>query len=347
MNYQAELTRIRRHLHQYPEIGFDTVKTLDYIRLESGCEPLQLTRNSAIIQLGTGDIKLAFRYEMDALPIEEKNQCEYKSVNHFMHACGHDGHMAIGLVLIKLLKKQVFDGSVLFIFQNGEESGAGAKLLLEKMNFEIPRMFALHLLPNLAKHHIASRVGAIMANSCEFRIETFGISAHAGLKALGKDALSELVDIYKQIYTFKSELPFVLHIGKMNGGKVMNQVADYACMEGTLRCYDENLFSELLMHIQKEGKTTLGTPYHSVVNDSVLFEEFRQLIPIDSIEPLFLSDDFGYFSHVYPGLYFFLGIGETSSLHSAIFDFDEEVLLTGLKVCVSLVNKYGIQCEMK
>lgn len=347
MNYLSELRRIRRHLHRYPEIGMDTKQTLLFIQTESGCKTMELTTNSAIIKLGEGNIKLAFRFEMDALPIQEKNECEYKSTNHYMHACGHDGHMAIGLVLIKLLKQQHFDGAVLFVFQNAEESGAGAKQLLAKMNYEIPCMFALHLLPNLAKHHIATNTGAIMANSCEFKIETFGVSAHAGMKEQGIDALMELVDIYQNLYTFKSELPFVLHVGKMSGGKVMNQVADYAYLEGTMRCYDEVLFKQLLMHIQKKGKTTLGIPYRSVVNDEQLVKTFKQLTQVDKIEPLYLSDDFGYFSHAFPSLYFFLGIGETSSLHSATFDFDEAVLLTGLKVCVKLLNEYGIQCEMK
>jgi len=303
----------------------------------------------AYFDFGAADT-LAFRAEMDALPIAEQTGLPFSSQHSGkMHACGHDGHMAMVLELgRRLCTKQALPHNILLLFQPAEETTGGARRLCETGVLErlrVKAVFALHLWPGLSAGTIAGLPGAMMARSAEVTFTAEGRCAHFCSAASGRDALAACVEFYSRA----AALPLpqapqsLLGFGRMEAGSVRNAVAGSARLEGSLRALDDAAFCsirEALETISRHVAQTSGCAaavhfsegYPAVVNPPDLLRRASALFPIEALTaPTMASDDFSYYQRRLPGLFLFLGCGETSALHTAAFDFDERVLEAGVR----------------
>ncbi len=340
------LSQYRRQLHQIPELDTCLPKTVAFVQgvlQPLGCEIFSPTQGSlcAFFDLGKRET-VAFRADMDALPITEENAVPYASAHEGrMHACGHDAHMAILLALAQNL--QGAKRNVLLIFQPAEETTGGAKAIcqsgiLEK--YHVCEIYALHVWPELEKHRVAASCRGMMARSAEVTVEFFGKRAHIAKAEQGVDALLAAASFV--VEAKKIEFDGVLGFGCMQSGTVRNAVSDYARLEGSLRCHDDAVFAQTVEALRallpNEAKLSVSEGYAPMVNDGALLDKAKGLFPIVPAEPSFLTDDFSEFLNCVPGIYFRLGLGG-GALHTPTFDFDEAVLQTGLNLWRALLTE--------
>ena len=344
----------RRELHAMPELELELPRTAAYIR--AGLEPLKCRVFSPLghavcawFDFGKEDA-IAFRADMDALPIPEETSLPFASRNPgVMHACGHDGHMAILLELARRLdKKENLPHNVLLIFQPGEESPGGAKALCETGILEshnVKAVFGLHLWPGLEKGIMHTRANELMSRGSELNVDVYGKSSHIGNAAAGIDATAAAVEFYRQMRQAEAELPpeiyRLLNCGKFQSGTVRNALSAHAHMEGSLRAFQDDIFEGLKNRLyaiaadveQEFGCTvtvTLADGYPAVMNDPEMVAQVQKIAPVKLLEkPTMTSEDFSEYQRRVPGVFFFLGIGDTAALHATTFNFDEEILLKG------------------
>jgi len=367
-----EVIKIRRYIHQYPELSYKEINTAKFI-----CEWLDKNgipfRNGIA---GTGIIGtirgnaagknvVAIRAEMDALPITERNNSEFVSLNSGkMHACGHDAHMAMLLGTASLLNdlRDKFGGAVLLIFQPGEEkSPGGARLMIESGELNNPKpdiIIAQHILPELETGKVGYRSGRYMASCDEIYITVSGKGGHAALPALTTDQIyiaSSLVLRLKNSILKKqtdNKIPTVLGIGRISGEGATNVIPEKVEIAGTFRTFDEtwrNAAQKTIREIAAETaeefgvniKVNIEEGYPVLVNDIDLTERAislsSELLGADKVETYDIrmsSDDFSFYSALAPSLYYRVGIRkkgtEMRKLHTADFDIDEEGLETGV-----------------
>jgi hippurate hydrolase len=370
------LKKYRQDLHQIPELGFEVHKTRQYILDHlKGCS-CEITEVSggvcAFFQSreleGNGrprEKTIALRSDMDALPVGEETGVPYRSVHEgAMHACGHDGHMAMLLALADELETCIHSLShnVLLIFQPAEETTGGAGDICASgilSRYHVKRIYGFHLWPMLEKHRIGSRAKEFMAKSSEIDIIIHGKSAHCAYPDQGIDALAIGCELINALYQMERiELPEnefrLLKFGKMTSGTVRNAIAAETALEGTLRCFSEKTGAYLFNRMtetasQLEEKYGCRIIFHRsdghppVINDAALFLEARTILSefgFHTFEiPFMLSEDFSFYQHEVPGLFLFLGTGTGIPLHSNHFNFDEEVLLTGLNAYLKLLHE--------
>lgn len=367
-----DIVRWRRELHKIPEIGLKEKKTAQYLRNE-------LTklgyRYESIIETGTlvyidhhQKETLAFRSDIDALAITEKNDVDFKSTHEgYMHACGHDGHMAALLGLAKRLKTiENPRYNYLLIFQPAEESPGAAKDVVETGIFEkyhVKAIFGMHLMPSIDEGVIACKSGALMAECGELDVMIQGKSSHAGLPHEGIDSIviaSILIQEYQNIVSRKISpfTPVVLNIGKIEGGFARNSVAGCVKMQGTIRCYDEKVFDYMINEINKLHRgiekvygchieATCPPLYPPLINDEKVYQRFYQLVDqqnyLELKEPLMLAEDFSFYQRAVPGLFFYLGTKNEchqSGLHTETFNFNELILKKAVDLYELLAREY-------
>lgn len=361
------LRRDRRALHQIPELQFELPETQAYLLnalTEIGAEPEALSPCGVLVFFDAGKPETAaFRADMDALPIQERRTGGYASTHPGkMHACGHDGHMAMLLELARYAKAHISElpRNLLLIFQPAEEGGGGARGVvetgvLEKRN--VRHIFGLHVAPELPAGALASRPGAFFSKSCEVHVHIRGRSAHAANSGEGLDALSAGADFLLQAQAmekaFPGDIPRLLKFGKFQAGAAPNIIAESAEIAGTLRAFDHQVFAQLqngLAGAAREAEEKWGvsvalryTPsYPPLLNDPQVYARaVRQLRAFDYRElpqPTMLSEDFSYYLERVPGVFFKLGVGTGIPLHTPEFDFDERALMTGVKALIALAN---------
>ena len=346
----------RRALHRLAEVGWELPETTAYVR--SVLEKLPCKVFSPVpmalcawFDFGKEDA-IAFRADMDALPIEEQTGLPFASLHPGkMHACGHDGHMAIALALAEALaEKKDSRSNVLLIFEPAEETDGGAKPicdtgLLEK--YHVKEVYGLHLWPELPLHQIGSRPGPMMARSCELTVTVTGSSSHIARWQEAKDALYAANRVITEFYALAQGQPCLLRFGKLEAGQVRNAVADRALLQGTYRSFDNELYEDLLHKMQEAAaaisrETGCGirlhctTGYPPVCNDPALLARARERMEIAEVSPTYITEDFSQYQQKVPGVFFWLGTGGTG-LHDPAFDFDEAVLETGLSLFLSLL----------
>ena len=353
MTKLTSMTADRRALHRIPELGDELPETMRYIRSALGALGCQLlfpleSAICAFFDFGAPDT-LAFRAEMDALPITERTGLPFASLHSGrMHACGHDGHMAMALELGRRLRaKKEQPHNILLVFQPAEETTGGARRICETGLFErlrVRSIFALHLWPGLPAGALAGRPGPMMARSAEVTVTAKGRSAHFCSAASGRNALAACAAFYNRAL----ELPLLrkpqtlLGFGRMEAGSVRNAVAGSARLEGSLRALDEAAFLgirdglDALCRLAGESgcETALqfSEGYPAVVNPSGLFQSVCALFPVRTLDaPSMASDDFSWYQRRLPGLFLFLGCADAPALHTAEFDFDERVLEEGVR----------------
>lgn len=349
----------RRALHRIPELDNDLPETLRYVEsvlVPLGAEVFSPVKGCLCAYFDAGKPEtVALRADMDALPVAEMTGLPYASVHEgVMHACGHDGHTAIELALAEELARMLADGAalprnVLFVFQPAEETTGGAEDVCRSGVFDrfcVTRVFGLHLWPKLPSGEVWSRPGPLMARSNEVTLTVKGVSVHVSRAQEGRDAMRAAVSWMQSAYAYAESLPEdvlrVLQFGHLTAGTVRNAVAGEARLEGTLRTYREETAQAMrgtLEALAKEKADATGCGfslhfsrgYPAVWNDEKLFETTAaglgaaapKLLP----DPVLAAEDFSFYQRAVPGVFFFLGVGDTAELHSPYFNWDDEAVL--------------------
>jgi amidohydrolase len=373
-DYLEEVTAIRRHFHKYPELSFKEFETAKYIAAkldEMGIPYQEGVAKTGIIGMIRGadpDTRLvALRADMDALPVHEKNNTEYCSVNGgAMHACGHDAHMACLLGAARILNgiKDKFRGSVMLVFQPSEEYyPGGAKVMIEEgvFNKRMPdAIFGQHVFPELDAGKIGMRPGKYMASTDEVHITVKGRGGHAAIPNKVIDPVliaSHIVVTLQQIVSRKSSptMPTVLSFGRIIGEGKTNIIPDEVKLEGIIRTFSEGWRSEIKEEIIRIAcglaesmggscEVHIEQGYPAVVNDEDLtgrawnfVKEYMGDGQPELLDMRMTAEDFSYYQQIMPGCFYRLGTrnskrGITSNLHSATFDIDESSLEHGMGV---------------
>lgn len=368
-----ELTRYRRDLHRIPELDDDLPRTIAYVRsVLSGlsCDVLEPCKGAvcAFFDLGRAET-VAIRADMDALPIDEASGAAFSSEHPGrMHACGHDGHMAMALAAATwvdrvargadaVVRAGQLPRNVLFVFQPAEETTGGAKRVCESGVFEryrVARIFGMHLWPDLPAGSLASRPGPLLARSSETTITFHGVSSHIAKWRDGRDALGAAARFVVGSKWLSRKLeqdePFLLRFGHMTAGTVRNAVAGQARVEGSLRVFSDDMFARAQDEVRALAQTAadeegctfdlhFSEGYPPVVNDGTLFGEAAQALPeLERVpEPLLIAEDFAFYQRYLPGVFFLLGTGTGIPLHADTFNFDERVLLGGVRAYQQLL----------
>lgn len=347
----------RRALHQIPELDRDLPKTIAYVQsvLQTfDCSITQPVEGSVCAFFDGGrEETVAIRADMDALPVTETNDTAYTSRHTGrMHACGHDGHTAIALATAEWVNDHLdkLSCNVLFLFQPAEETTGGAKNLCESgilEAYQVRYIFGLHLWPGLPTGEVFARPGPMMARSSEVTVTITGKSVHISKVHEGRDAMLAGIAYLERMYRRERtavwmDEPRVLRFGKMESGTVRNAISGKTVLQGSLRTFRDSSFHTLckcLREVGEEIQQETGcevTVYNSegyppVWNDEALFEKVCQALgnsaPKSLKEPALAAEDFSFYQRAVPGVFFFLGTGNTAPLHSPTFDFDDEAIL--------------------
>ena len=375
-----DIKRWRRHIHQNPELSQKENQTAEYIREELKKMGLDYTTplpTATIVEFNSNSKEtILLRADIDALPITEANDVDYKSNNcGIMHACGHDAHTAMLLGACKEIneihKKGNLNINVLCVFQPAEESFGGADQLIQKYDFSkhnIISSFAVHVNPDFNEGEIVSRIGAIMASCNEFGITVKGKSAHVGIRENGINAMNAVNVMYNQIqqiptFDLDSKHTNIIHIGLVRVGEVLNSVPENGFMEGTIRTYNmddlqiiKNRMKEIVKGAEVSTKCKIDLDlrdgYPAVLNDEELLSIVESAATksgakfIMKKDPYLLGEDFSFFKDVSKINYSFVGIrneelGYTSGLHTPTLMMREEALIYGVDYFVNLVLEYS------
>lgn len=355
----------RRALHRIPELDRDLPKTMAYLEnslKDLNCKVFSPMTGALCAYFDFGaDKTLAFRSDADALPITERAEVSYASTHPGrMHACGHDGHMAMALELARRLNgKQGMRRNVLILFQPAEETTGGAKDLCDTGIFtlyDVEAVFGMHLWPGVEAGAVYSRCNEMMSRSCEVTVQITGRSAHIAKAYEGIDAMAAGVEFYTKARALEQALPphifRILNFGKFQSGAVRNAVSGSTCLEGSLRAFQDEVFFSLrdgLLAIGKEveentGCTVsvrLGDGYPAVMNPPELYEKVKGMVSFRELEkPSMITEDFSWYQRCVPGVFFFLGTGNGPALHSDNFDFPEEILARGADFFEQIAEAY-------
>ena len=355
----------RRALHRIPELDRELPKTMDYLKdalakLNCVCFSPMNGALCAYFDFGAKDA-IAFRSDADALPIQENTRLGFASQHPGkMHACGHDGHMAILLELARRLsEKKTLGHNVLLVFQPAEETTGGARDLCDTGVFKkygVKAVFGLHLWPGLEKGKIFSRRKEMMSRSCEVKVDIAGKSAHIAKADEGIDAMAAGVAFYNRVMAMEAAQPprvfRLLKFGKMESGTVCNAISGHTRLEGSLRAFQDDVFYALRAGIVSIGKDVerltgctvniyMNDGYPAVMNPPELYDRVKKIAEFEELDkPSMITEDFSWYQRTLPGLFFFLGVGDTPALHADDFDFDEEILVKGADFFESLAENY-------
>ena len=345
-----KLVDIRRQIHEHPELGYQEFNTsaivcaqLDALKIpyRSG---VATTGVVATLTRGKGPC-IALRADMDALPIQEETNLDFKSkADGKMHACGHDLHTTMLIGAASLLAEESFDGTVKFIFQPSEEGNyddperksGGQKMVDLNVLDGVRAAVALHVHPLLPAGKVAYKLGQALACAGFIKVTVNGKAGHAGAAPhLAIDAIFVASSLIQTLQSAVSRYtdpmqPVVLSFTKISGGYAPNIIADKVVIEGTLRALDYDTYRQLKERIKliSEGvATTHGATieieylleYPSLLNDKEVHEHLRPSLEsvfhkenIIETDALLGGEDFAFFSRQIPSMFYFLGARDTS-----------------------------------
>ncbi len=364
---QTEIAGWRQHLHARPEILYDVFETADFVagKLRAfGCDEVVTgIGKTGIVALvhgrgGAGGPMIGLRADMDALPIVEETGLAYASrTPGAMHACGHDGHMAMLLGATRsLCETRAFGGTVAVIFQPAEEGGAGGKAMLDDglfRRFPIAKIYGMHNLPGMPVGQFGMRHGATMASTDEFAITIEGRGGHAALPHRTIDPIligAALVQGLQAIAARNADplQSMVVSVTQFHAGFAHNIIPDTAVVSGTVRALDKDLrdFAERRIHEIARGicaahgataAIAYDRNYPITVNDPAeadfCAEIAGEIVGADNVdanaEPMMAGEDFSYMLEEKPGAYVFIGNGNSASLHNPAYDFADEAIAFG------------------
>jgi amidohydrolase len=382
---EAQLIEARRWFHQHPELSNREEKTGAEIarRLEAmGYEVQTGVAHNGVVAVLEGDLPgsvVAWRSDIDALPIDEQVDVPYRSTHAgVMHACGHDVHTTIGLgaaeVLMKL--KSRLHGTVKFIFQPAEEGPppgeeGGARLMIAEGVLADPApeaIFGLHVMPIAEAGFVGLRPGGLMAAGDRFTITIHGRMTHGSAPQDGIDAVyvgSQVVAALQALASreIDARKSLVVSVGTFNGGKRWNIIAGEAVLTGTVRTLDAETWAEIperferiVAGICEANRATYELEFERIApvvdNDPGLAafatESLSHSLGADhvlEVPPIMAAEDFAYFQQEVPGVYFFLGVanaaeGWTDYVHTPTFRPDESAIVTGVTAAASLLADF-------
>lgn len=373
--YYGEILSVRRHIHANPELSFQEFNTSKFIAAQLKKfgipfkEGIVKTGIVALIE-GKNSTKkiIALRADMDALPIKEENNVEYKSKSEgVMHACGHDVHTASLLGAAKILNelKSEFEGTIKLIFQPGEEKGpCGASLMIAEGVLDNPKpenIFAQHVFPSMETGKVGFRSGMYMASADEIYITIKGKGGHAAMPQeyvnpvlIGAHVIQALHSVFMDEKTKNiPDVPTALAFGKFIANGTTNVIPEEVAISGTLRTMDEKWRTEaknLIRQIVKSKTESMGGTcevnimhgYPFLVNDEKVTsrakksaEDFLGKENVEELPLRMTAEDFAFYTQYIPGCFYRLGTGNksrgiTSGVHTSTFDIDETALKTGM-----------------
>ena len=364
--FKEQIVSWRREVHANPEVAWTETKTGNMVAEELKNLGIEVTRIAEIGVVGLlkGEKKgktVALRADMDALPITEATDVPYKSKNlGAMHACGHDGHVAMLLGAAKVLSqmKNQINGTVKFIFQPAEEIGLGALKLIEAGVMEdVDAIFGIHLWPDLPSGKVSLVPGPRMASADKLKITVKGKSGHGSMPHQGIDAILAASAIIMNLQSISSREiaplePAVVTIGKLAGGTGWNITCDEVTLEGTTRCFSHEVRKSFPLAIERIIKNTAAS-YRAqaeleyipiappLINDALISQiaaaSLQKLYGENmagTIEKVMGGEDFAFLCEKTPGAMAFVGIGNKEKktdypLHNDKFNIDEDVLPIG------------------
>ncbi len=376
----SEINSIRQHIHQNPELSFEEHNTSAFI--QGILKKYNIPFKTGIVKTGIVALiegknpnkkTILLRADMDALPIEEKNNVPYASKNKgVMHACGHDVHSActLGAAIILNELKNEFEGSVKIIFQPGEELlPGGASLMIKEGVLDSPKVssaLAQHVFPSMETGKVGFKTGMYMASTDELYITVNGKGGHAAMVNEYVNPLviaSEIIlNVNDHFMKEPYKIPTVIAFGKIEGKGATNVIPDKVEIAGTFRTMDEQWRNEVHKQLEQivkkvsakykiESHIRIEKGYPFLVNDEALTKNCtawaKDYLGETNVEELPLrmtAEDFAFISQKVPSCFFRLGTGNkakniTSGVHTATFDIDENALRTGTGLMAYLAVK--------
>ena len=372
--FKNKIIKIRRDIHKHPELSFQEVRTAKLVSdslKKFGLEVDENIGKTGVVGILKGarpGKTIAFRADMDALPIQETSDLSYKSVNDgVMHACGHDAHTAMLLVAAEILSKNIeqISGKIKFIFQPAEEGFGGAKFMIDDGALEgVEEIYGLHVWNYQESGTIGLKSGPVMAAADKFEIIINGIGGHGAAPQGTVDCVVVSSYLIQSLQTIVSRNTnpidsTAITIGQINGGYNFNIIADKVILKGTARSYTEEnrlMIKKRLQEIINGTESMFNAKieliyedgYPPVINDIATTKKLsriaNKIVGNKLISP-YLSmggEDFSYFAQKVPGCFFFLGTmpdGKdkmSTPHHCSHFDIDEDSMVIGTSVFVEL-----------
>lgn len=350
------MTKMRRSLHSFPELSDCEYLTSDFIRArleELGYTSKRIHTGLFVdVEGEKKDERIALRADIDGLPIVEKTGRPFAAKTN-MHACGHDGHIAIMLGMAKILSCEKPRNNVRLIFQFGEEGEGGAdKMIKQGVIDGVDSIFAFHLCPELDKGKMASCVGSMFAGAVEYNVVIDGKSSHCASREKGRDALAAATEYVVRSKEIEAKFHGTLsHIGKLVSGSARNIVSNNAEIFATFRYFEESerdgmteLARSILSDIDRkygtESRIEIGSVYPPLVNSAKALSRMKRVAKIEDCAPRYTAEDFAFYTRKIDGAMIWLGTreeGMDAPLHSDKFDFSEDALLPAVQALRALL----------
>ncbi|HVG81716.1 MAG TPA: M20 aminoacylase family protein [Methylomirabilota bacterium] len=373
--FHRELTAWRRDIHQHPETAYEEHRTSDMVAGRLQSFGLQVHRGLAetgvvgTLKLGASPRAIGLRADMDALPMQELNQFEHRSVNAGkMHACGHDGHVTMLLGAARLLAAEGgFDGTVHVIFQPAEEGGAGGRRMVQEGLFErfpVEAVYGLHNLPGIPAGQFATRPGPVMAAADEVEILVRGTGGHAAMPHRAADPILAAAHVVTGLQSIVSRNTdpmenAVVSMTMFHGGEAHNVIPDRAKLTGSVRTFKPEVQDRVIAAIGRIARhtaeafgsvaevdyrrgypPTVNAPKETEFACSVAAKVAAKVDP--NTPPIMGAEDFSFMLQAKPGCFMFIGNGDGSvggcMVHNPNYDFNDAILPTGVRYWVELVR---------
>jgi hippurate hydrolase len=372
----AELVALRRDIHAHPETAFEERRTAEVIARRLADYGLAVHRGLATtgvvgsLSAGNGGRAIALRADMDALPLPELNAFPHRSRHEGkMHACGHDGHVAMLLGAAReLVRTRNFHGTVHFIFQPAEEGKGGGRVMVEEGLFErfpVEAVYGMHNWPGLPAGHFAVHSGPVMAGSDEFEITVHGRGGHAAMPHQAVDPVAAGAALVQALQTVVSRNVHpvdaaVVSVTQFHAGDAYNVIPETAWLRGTARAFRPEVQDTIVAAMQRICRGVAAAfgarielryerGYPPTLNDQEQAEVCRSvargLVGADKVctdlQPTMGAEDFAYMLQVKPGCYVWIGNGPGEGgcmLHSPHYDFNDAILPVGVAYWVRLVE---------
>ncbi|MFJ7936698.1 amidohydrolase [Sporosarcina sp. NPDC096371] len=374
---EDKLISWRRYLHQNPELSFEEIETSNFVYSEllsfGGLEITRPTKTSVMARLiGAQPGKvIAIRADMDALPIEEDNELEFKSKKTgVMHACGHDAHTAMLLGTAKILAdmKESIKGEVRFIFQHAEElfPGGAQQMVDAGVMDNVDQIICTHVRSNMVTGQLGVLAGPVLASPDSFSIKVIGSGGHAAKPHQNIDSVIIAAQVVTNLQQIVSRYidpidDVVLSVTQIHGGTADNVTPGVVEISGTVRTFDQRLREEIPLEMERivKGITEAHRAayeieyrngYRPVINDEEVTEVVKNTVidlygadALDKIRRGMGGEDFSAYLQKAPGCFFYLGVGEENMEknyphHHPKFNVNEEALTIGVNVLLNVVQ---------
>lgn len=365
---EPELIKIRRHLHQIPELALQETQTQAYLKQVIATLPqTYLTvhedprlQTALLVRVAGADPQrtIGYRADIDALPVTEPTTVAFRSQHPgVMHACGHDLHATVALGILSYFADHQPKDNLVFFFQPAEESQSGGKLAYDlglfSGDYQVDEFYGLHDNPTLPTGTIGCRLGTLFAGTTEVNLTVHGKSGHAAFPQQATDAVVIAAALILQLQTIISRdidptRCGVITLGKVNAGTIRNVIAGTARIEGTIRGLTQDMLlrirqrvSEVAAGIGAAYNATIDVDftqggYYPVENDPALTQRFisymqhEPTVTYQETRPAMTGEDFGYLLAKIPGTMFWLGVDSPGALHTAEFQPHEAAIMAGV-----------------